>query len=605
MTWNELSVQASDATQIAEALINGEVTLNTLNAISTFQPRKNVVDDEAWNKCKTENMPLRYKEVFPDGNHINEIEDYFWNCAVRANTSDKYIEYREQYPDGVHLDEADDCVWSMLSKEKNYFYYISLFPHGKHVDEVEDLFWDDAEKANTLEKYKDYINYYYPHGKHISKADDRVWEIYLASNNYQGYLDLLPNGNHSDEARSAKREIDDWNAAEAEAWMYATTLNTIESYAGYLAAYPNGSHAEEAQAKIDEKKRKRKDDIIEELKKDINARTRAELHYNGITLSDLYEVIPDEQAREKVLDKDLFSADQPNLDLGEDSAIVIPKGYTEVYFWGVPSSGKTCTMATILAAADKMGAYKPGSGGADEYMDDLKDLFTQSKKATILPVSTQIDKTQYLPLTLMETRKGQNLAHKVSIIELSGEVFELFRDASKDKHLEKQKTFKQILSYLNDKDNPKYHFFVLDCDSTHQFQSSYLQRAALYFEENNIFNENTQGISIILTKADRLIHSKDDANNITRIATDYVKENLSSFTNQMISIVGPGGLQLNDGSIPVIPMSIGDVYFKDLCIVNTDYAKVIVKLLMEYSKVAESDDWKKKALKKAKKIFNQ
>ena len=152
MTWNELSVQASDATEIAEALIKGEVTLNTLNAISTFQPRKDVVDDEVWNKCKTENRPLRYKEVFPDGNHINEIEDYFWNCAVRANTSDKYIEYREQYPDGVHLDEADDCVWSLLSKEKNYFYYISLFPHGKHVDEVEDLFWDDAEKANTLEK---------------------------------------------------------------------------------------------------------------------------------------------------------------------------------------------------------------------------------------------------------------------------------------------------------------------------------------------------------------------------------------------------------------------------------------------------------------------
>jgi hypothetical protein len=62
-----------------------------------------------------------------------------------------------------------------------------------------------------------------------------------------------------------------------------------------------------------------------------------------------------------------------------------------------------------------------------------------------------------------------------------------------------------------------------------------------------------------------------------------------------------GGLGLSDGTLEVIPLSIGEVFFQSLCIFDPAPAEVLVKLLIEYSKVAENDDWKTKIRRTLKK----
>lgn len=64
-----------------------------------------------------------------------------------------------------------------------------------------------------------------------------------------------------------------------------------------------------------------------------------------------------------------------------------------------------------------------------------------------------------------------------------------------------------------------------------------------------------------------------------------------AMVNQLKQIVGPkrhGGLGINDGSIRVIPFSIGDVFLQKLCLFNPDPAKRMVNMLMECSPAHKS-----------------
>lgn len=87
----------------------------------------------------------------------------------------------------------------------------------------------------------------------------------------------------------------------------------------------------------------------------------------------------------------LGSADNNILTFNAKALTEIDLPCTEVYFWGIPSSGKTCALGGILSVANSghvartMAMDKNCQGYA--YMNRLADLF-KSDKATNLPPST-------------------------------------------------------------------------------------------------------------------------------------------------------------------------------------------------------------------------
>ena len=110
----------------------------------------------------------------------------------------------------------------------------------------------------------------------------------------------------------------------------------------------------------------------------------------------------------------------PSLQLGDTHAS-IPDGYTEVYFWGIPGSGKTCALGAILNTAEQTGLLNIAKSAGSGYMIDLKNIFLDDNP--ILPPPSPVETTQYLPFTL---RKDKDAPRSVSLIELSGEIFQCF-----------------------------------------------------------------------------------------------------------------------------------------------------------------------------------
>lgn len=497
----------------------------------------------------------------------------------------------------IQYSEAGEIAEALIKDEVKLSQLRSIPAFANKADLVEDEVWEHCKSQSSIQRYL----VIYPNGKHVADVEDILWETVLETKKYEDYLKSFPNGKH-------KTEVEELQAArriEDEAWHTAEQIDTVESYRTYLEKYPKGMYSKEAEDLISAKMVHQKANIIRNLSQDRNAYP---LNYIKnvlrITKEDLFNNIRDSHG---VVRNEIFSSwdKQPqNLSLGK-TPDRIPEGCTEVYFWGVPGSGKTCAMAAILSRARQMGCFSPRMGEGLRYMNELSTIFIgeRERPAVCLPPPSDVDTTQYLPLTLNEKIEGKNgkseiKPHNLSVIEISGEIFECFScevEGIPFKSAEHKETYEHLKNYLKSDANPKYHFFVIDSKPLKDSdQMRYLQNAALYFSSEGVFNSTTQGISLIVTKSDVLSSNR---NQWAMCAENAAMTYFSSLVTQLKLIVGDpklGGLGLSDGTIQVIPLSIGEVFFQSLCLFDPEPASVLVNLLMEYSKVAETNDWKKK-----------
>ncbi|MBQ0128410.1 MAG: hypothetical protein KBT57_01090 [bacterium] len=545
--WDELRIQCSDASEIAEALINREVTLTQLMSVPVFMGRASMVDDAAWDLCNSRNDFQRYMDIYPNGRHV-------------ADANAKIAETRNRE-----------------EQEK----------------------WNDALKVNNMTGYIGYLHAY-PNGVHAAEVDDKVWAVAEANGTYDAYVTNFPNGKHTDEVRARQEE----QRKDEEAWQSACSNNTSASYEFYKESYPHGMHVAEATAKVIEIMKEQKENIIRDLEEDSNAYPLGYLKVCGITANDLRDKVKDSkgQIRNEVLKS--WDKNPVSLRMGK-TPTSIPEGNTEVYFWGVPGSGKTCAMAAILSMARKGNCFEPREGEGLGYMNQLSTMFLgdPNKPAVCFPTASDVDTTQYLPLTLNETvrdRRGHESIkeHKLAVVEISGEIFECFSCEVEGRTFKTgahKATYEQLKKYLENTDNPKYHYFILDSRPLHNAdQVLILQNAATYFKTHHLFNSTTQGISLIVTKCDQL---SPDRNRWKDSAMEAADEYFGSLVTQLKKILGNpgnGGLGLTNGTIDVVPLSIGEVFFQSLCLFDPEPASVLVKQLIEYSKVAETDSWRRR-----------
>ena len=370
-------------------------------------------------------------------------------------------------------------------------------------------------------------------------------------------------------------------AAEDSLWQQAQTNNDIATYHEYLNRYPAGRYAGMAGTLIAglkaQQQASQKYQYIEALRHDINSYNTTILNHYGVTYDDIITAgieIPDRI-------KDIWSDAGLNLVLG-NTPDSIPKGRTEIYFWGAPGSGKTCTLAAVLSTAKKRGYFSPQQGSGLMYMTQLSSLF--SDDAATLPPSTSVEVTQALSFNL---RDANFTEHPVSLIEISGEIFQCFsqaingQDIPDDGHLT---AYKSLLGFLCSKENPKYHFFVIDVNNTKRdafglAQMDYLTNAALFFNDNQIFNDSTAGMNILVTKSDLLGHTPDERK---LEAIRLLKENYINFINSLKTIACQHHLirNMND-MISVIPFTLGEVYLQNKCIFDPTMSDEVIKMLQQ------------------------
>jgi hypothetical protein len=274
----------------------------------------------------------------------------------------------------------------------------------------------------------------------------------------------------------------------------------------------------------------------------------------------------------------------PSLQLGEKPSS-IPDGYTEVYFWGIPGSGKTCALGAILNTAEKLGLLNIAKSEGSGYMIDLKNIFLVDNENPnpILPPPSPVETTQYLPFSL---KKGKDDPRSVSLIELSGEIFQCFLCDFTNQPFPSQShkdTFDTLTKFLSG-NNPKIHFFFIDYDKENKkdankkTQGDYLQAASAFFAnpKNKIFGKSTAAIYLILTKSDLMPCEKEER---AKEAGKHLANKFPSFITTLEQQCKT--YSINAKELTFEPFSLGKVYFQQICDFDNSSAKRIIDILIE------------------------
>ena len=393
------------------------------------------------------------------------------------------------------------------------------------IAQIEDQDWDKALTTGTKFAFQDYLSKY-PSGKFADAARDRIAELLQENNKIQ--------------------VEDEWNSLDKY---------DIEALRTFIRNNPGNSHVTEARAKINELQREKRRGngprlVISAIKDGYNSNRpdlkipellKGYLNSKRISSRDIATVIGDDNnileaeivqtlCNEGIIEYDdlenisgidsIFvdklidfqSSDVPDLPPAQPLE-AIKKDYTEVYFWGIPSSGKTCALGAIMSAAKNgtnvKAMHPDGNCQGAAYMMQLADLF-DPEAVSVLPPRTDVQDTYEMRFTLVG-EDGRE--HKLAFIDLSGELFTCMHLKASGLPFERQEqadainTLDNIL-VKNRTNNRKIHFFVVEYGAhdkkiRNMSQDSYLQAAISYINEMDIFDEFTDGVYMIVTKADK------------------------------------------------------------------------------------------------------
>lgn len=384
-----------------------------------------------------------------------------------------------------------------------------------------------------------------------------------------------------------------------ELFASATTTKELEYYLSRNWCI----HGSEAKTKLlttqnaanaERRKRDEYENMLREIDDNIN-------EYDIDDISDFNDEVLSEILKKRGYDKRGVSVKkirdyiEPKLLLNDipQSKDDVPEDYTDVFFWGIPSSGKTCALSAILNTIKKdylMEAPDCDKKFGATYRDCLISIFRND--CGYLPGRTNKDTTQYMPFLLYRNEKDKK--RKISFFELSGEVFKYFYEKANNTKIinadsdrqEIEKAF-DTLDLLLKSNNQKIHFFFIDYNQETKYaadkngltQSNYLEAAATYFRDAkdkdnkpvDIFQKKTDAVYVVVTKSDEI-----KGNDRATAAKSFLRDNFGSF-------MGVLQRQCKDNNVKfdVKLFSIGDVMFKKVCIINREYSTDIIEDLLE------------------------
>ncbi len=262
----------------------------------------------------------------------------------------------------------------------------------------------------------------------------------------------------------------------------------------------------------------------------------------------------------------------------------IGKLSTEVYFWGIPSSGKSCALGAIMSVANNglvaSMAKNPTCQGYD-YMTRLSTLFKEDGKVGTLPEGTSIYSTYEMGFDLTD---GNGAVHPITCIDLAGELVRCMYKRNANETLDKDEA--ESLNTLTDilvdnrTGNRKIHIFVIEYGGEARLyeglsQPEYLDAALDYIERTKIFDTETDAIYIMLTKVDK---TGKVGQPLVKELKSYIISKYKGFYDRLQRICIDR--EINGGEVECIPFSLGQVCFQDYCLFNEAPAANMVRKLI-------------------------
>lgn len=386
-------------------------------------------------------------------------------------------------------------------------------------------------------------------------------------------------------------------------WQEARVKDTVQAYQFYLRLYDKqepeyrGKHVMDAWMRIEELKREY-EGLKAELLRDMKDNP---FKYNQEKLNALFKGVDEVTRQQSCLFNDVFNRfvasgqTLSNEDLWRED--ILPRdrdieyllkpdvqlratqiselgGFpqedrTDVYFLGVPRSGKSSMLAGLLSYMYKKGCatYQPhyNSQGEDLVCDYYYGLI-ESTNQGMFPASTNTDTVSFMKIDL-HSRRGTN---SLNFVEMAGEAF---RQATVQGKIGKKAWEGFGAGQCLQVPNRKLLFFIVDYgveNGQNENVTSEIQRRALdsslkTFLSDGVGKDNAVGctmskvdtVAIIVTKSDMLGVSDEDRK---KKAIKYVNDNFATFKRNLKEICKKYNINRPENYDPyIMPFSLGKV----------------------------------------------
>lgn len=386
--------------------------------------------------------------------HINNMP----NPTEQAEWNDISLMIQNSYADITHKE-------LILQKLTEYIgHWDSSRPNGNHVDEarnqynivldqikeltasVEDNDWN---MVNQFDK-QSLINHLnnYPQSAHKSEIDNAVWNLTNkeSEEDIKDYIMLFPNGNNINQAYDLHNAIVIWNDVKNSEDIFIIN--------NYLKNNPNTPYMFQGQALLISLKQREKK-AMREHPDSYEAQRVLDIIREGI-------ISENDLVREKVITPNILATlknanlkrDLPDIKKAIAGSIAECKdGYTDVYFFGVPSTGKTCVLMG-LSRSDSLHINLASGGG------DYASALQQHTDMGVTVERTPGSFVTTLEATISDySEKGVD--HKVNLVEMSGEEF-AFKIANNEDHIYTFEDMGTGATELLRNDNRKVFFLIID-----------------------------------------------------------------------------------------------------------------------------------------------
>lgn len=276
--------------------------------------------------------------------------------------------------------------------------------------------------------------------------------------------------------------------------------------------------------------------------------------------------------------------------LEENRNYVLPDDNTEIYFWGLPNSGKTCCLGSMLSQANNLGYCDSieGTLGAG-YFEELKDVFRPGCLCNLVQ-STDETSIAYARCTFNHKVFGKR---KCCLIDLAGETFKAIRDRMRTNGMSEARArcLDVATEFLRDTRNRKIHFFIVPymedpfeyVKGTNVCMEDFLRVCMQYLRDHKVFNNSTDGIYIIVTKTDIMPGVSNEERDAK--ATQYVKDKYPSFYNALTDVCKENYINKFDNQpVKVLAFSIGELLTSDICRFDPKGGNRLIDIICDKSK---------------------
>ena len=449
----------------------------------------------------------------------------------------------------------------------------------------------------------------------------------------QQYLDNYPTGQFRSEARSLKAELEEeiqneyLQSTTDDAWTIVDKTSQ-ESLRDFIKQYPESSHVKEATKLMDSllmdeimgvdietlvsqinqfqtnrsitqaqrdnniidtierflnEKKITQEDFLKKIEEDNNLLSsgviKRLINSGVISVADLLNANIDRLFIQK-----MFKGESAKSFTTPEKLDKIHKQSTEIYFWGIPSSGKSCALGAILSVA--AGGHVAKSMDPDTesqgygYMTKLINLFQNDEVGTLME-GNPVDSFYEMGFDLVD-QAGK--IHPITCIDMAGELMKCMYKANAGDSMEEiENVMLDTLTRVlidNRSTNRKMHIFVIEYGAENRLyeglpQRVYLEGAVSYIKNTGIFKKDTDAIYLMITKADKVKNATKDTFN------DYINDKYLGFYNGLEQICQDN--EINKGKVEKIAFSLGKVCFQNYCRFNSRPAENVVNLILQRS----------------------